>query len=112
MNRVVTVIVLVGAVFFALCAYWQFNDPDALWWVAAYALAALAGFATILNRLPRRLAALLALAALGLCMYYIWLVVSQNLHFFEDEAGREMMGALLIFVYMIILNRRARQNRS
>ena len=112
MKRVVTVIVLVGALFFALCAYWQLNDPDALWWVAVYAFAALAGFATILNRLPWRLAALFALAALGLCMYYVWLVVSQNLHFFEDEAGREMMGALMIFVYMIILKRRARQNRN
>lgn len=112
MKRVYTVIVLVGALFFALCAYWQLNDPDALWWVAAYAIAALAGFTTILNRLPWRLAALFALAALGFGLYYTWLVVSQNLHYFEDETGREMMGALMIFVYMLILMGRARQNRS
>ena len=111
MKRVITVVVFVGALFFALCAYWQLNDPDALWWVVAYAFAALAGFATMLNWLPWRLVALFATAALGLGLYYTWLVVSQNLHYFEDEAGREMMGALMIFVYMLILTRRARQNR-
>ncbi|MCY4673147.1 MAG: hypothetical protein OXD43_05165 [Bacteroidetes bacterium] len=112
MKRIFTVIVLVGALFFALCAYWQLNDPDALWWVAAYAAAALAGFAAILNRLPWQLAALFALAALGFGLYYIWLVVSQNLHYFEDETGREMMGSLMIFIYMLILTRRARLNRN
>ena len=103
---------LVGALFFALCAYWQLNDPDALWWVAAYAAAALAGFAATLNLLPWQLAALSALAALGVGLYYIWLVVSQNLHYFEDETGREMMGSLMIFIYMLILTRRARLNRN
>ena len=112
MRRILTVISLAGAIFFVLCAYWQFNDPDALRWIFVYATAALAGLAVIFKWLSWQVPVLLALIAMGFSLYYVWVVTSQSLHFFEDEAGREMMGSILVCLYMAILGIHARMNQN
>ena len=109
MKRVIT---LTGALFFILCAYWQFNDPDAYQWILVYAVASLAGFAVLLKRLPWQIPAVLALVALGISVYYVQIVAVQNMHYFNDEVGREMMGTILVCLYMALLTVHARTQRD
>ena len=112
MKRILTVISLAGALFFILCSYWQFNDPDALRWTFIYATAALTGLAVSLKWLSWPIPVLLTLIAMGFSLYYVWVVISQSLHFFEDEPGREMMGAILVCLYMAILTIHAWMNQK
>ncbi len=98
-----TVLTSVGALFFALCAYWQLNDPDAFWWVLIYTSASLLGIAAIFARLSWKIPAILALGAMGFSLHYVWEVLRHDLHYFEDEAGREMLGSLMVCFYLFLL---------
>lgn len=105
MKRTLTI---AGILFFGMCAYWQFNDPDAFWWVLIYAVTSLAGIAVLFKRLPWQIPAILTLATLGLSFYYVQAVIAQELHYFNDEVGREMMGTILVCLYMSLLAMHAR----
>ena len=81
-------------------------------WFFVYGIASLTGLAAILNRIPWQIPAGFALVTLGLSFYYVWIVTSQGLHYFEDEVGREMAGLVLICLYMIFLVFRIRVRRG
>ncbi len=98
-----TVLASAGTLFFLLCAYWQLNDPDALRWVFVYATASILGIVVIFGRLSWKIPAILALVALGFSLYHVWEVLKQDLHYFEDEAGREMLGSLMVCFYLFLL---------
>ena len=112
MKKLLTVLTLGGVFFFILCAYWQFNDPDALRWVFVYGATSLMGLAVIFNRIPWQVPAVLALVTSGFSLYYIWIVIRQGLHYFEDEVGREMMGFVMVSLYMVFLVIHARVSRN
>ena len=91
-----------SAAFFAICALWQLNDPDAILWACMYAVAALGGVLVHLERLPRSAAAGYGVITFLIGLYHAWVVISERQHYF-DEMGREMMGALLVSLYMGVL---------
>ncbi len=97
-----TTLYLGPAVFFAVCALWQLNDPDAMLWASMYAVAALGGVLVHLERLPRSAAAGYGAITLLVGIYHAWVVISERQYYF-DEMGREMMGAGLVTLYMGVL---------
>lgn len=99
---ILTALYLGPAAFFAVCAMWQFNDPDGMLWASMYAVAALGGVLTHLGRLPKGAAAGYGAIILLVGLYHAWAVISERQYYF-DEMGREMMGALLVALYMAIL---------
>ncbi len=101
-TRLFTIVNLAVAAFFALFSIVQYNDPDPLLWMIVYALAALACVLHHLKRLPPEAAGGYGVLVLLLGLYLAFRVVSQR-QFFFDEDGREMMGALLIFIWMTVL---------
>ncbi|MCY4000290.1 MAG: hypothetical protein OXF06_14150 [Bacteroidetes bacterium] len=100
MNILLKGITFLSAFLFLVFAYWQFNDPDAFRWVVVYGLTSILGFASLFYRLPWYIIAILSSVAFVFSFYYVWIVISQGLHYFEDEAGREMMGSLMVAVYL------------
>lgn len=107
-TRLFGTINLVVAAFFALFVIVQYNDPDPLLWMIVYALAALACVLYHLKRLPPEAAAGYGVLVLALGLYLAYRVISQR-QFFFDEEGREMMGALLVFIWMAVLWRRGKK---
>jgi len=103
MRYIIKGFTLVGSVLFFLFAYWQFNDPDAFWWVVIYAVAAAVGLVTLFRKIPWQAMMTAAVLIISLGLYYVWIVISQQLHYFEDEVGREMMGSLMVGAYLGIL---------
>ncbi len=101
-TRLFTIVNLAVAAFFALFAIVQYNDPDPLLWMIVYALAALACVLHHLKRLPPEAAGGYGVLVLLLGLYLAFRVISQR-QFFFDEEGREMMGSLLIFIWMTVL---------
>lgn len=93
---------------FALFAIVQYNDPDPLLWMVLYAVTALACVLYHLKRLPPAAAAGWGALALLMGLYLAYRVISQG-QFFFDEEGREMMGALLIMLWMAVLYVRGRK---
>ncbi|MCY4171733.1 MAG: hypothetical protein OXE59_09365 [Bacteroidetes bacterium] len=112
MRLIIKGFTLVGALLFFLCAYWQLNDPDALWWVLIYGIAAVIGFVRLFRQIPWQVLTILAIAISGFGLYCLWIVVSQGLHYFSDEVGREMMGALMVGAYLAILAIHARVSKG
>ena len=107
-TRLFSIINLVVAVFFALFAIVQYNDPDPLLWMIVYSLAALACVLYHLKRLPPEAAAGYGVLVLLLGLYLAYQVISQR-QFFFDEEGREMMGSFLIAIWMAVLWWRAKR---
>ncbi len=99
---------LVVAVFFALFALVQYNDPDPLLWMVVYSVAVLACVLYHLERLPPEAAAGYGVLVLLLGLYLTYRVISQG-QFFFDEEGREMMGSFLVAIWMAVLYRRGVQ---
>ena len=101
---------LAAAGFFLLCAVWQHNDPDMMIWVGLYLLAALAGVLYHFRRLPAAAPAAFGAVALVTGLVFAWRVVAEHQYFFDEE-GREMMGSILIALYMgfllLLLRRRS-----
>ena len=107
-TRFFDVVNLVVAAFFALFALVQYNDPDPMLWMIVYALAALACVLHHLKRLPPEAAAGYGGLVLLLGFYLAYRVITQR-QFFFDEEGREMMGSLLVFIWMAVLYVRAKK---
>ena len=106
--RLFGVLNLVMAAFFALFAIVQYNDPDPMLWMIVYALAALACVLHHLKRLPPEAAAGYGGLVLLMGLYLAYRVISQR-QFFFDEEGREMMGAFLVTIWMVVLYLRAKK---
>ena len=100
--RIFGILNLVVAVCFALFVLAQYNDPDPLFWMVVYGVAALACVLYHLKRLPPEAAAGYGVLALLLSLYLAYLVISQS-QFFFDEEGREMMGSFLVAMWMSVL---------
>ena len=100
MNVLLKGINFLGALLFVVFAYWQFNDPDAFRWVIVYGMTSILGFVSLVYRLQWYILASFSLVAFGFSLYYVWIVIGQGLHYFEDEAGREMMGSIMVAVYL------------
>lgn len=87
---------------FIVWAYYQMNDQDSLIWVLVYLVGAAASVLYIFDRLP----ALLPLVFGGICM--IWAAFLSTQFTYEPpliliEEWREMMGLLIIAVWMGVL---------
>lgn len=110
-DRILGLVNLSAAGFFLLCAVWQHNDPDMVIWWGLYLLAATAGVLYHLKRLPAAAPVVFGAVALVTGLVYAWRVVAEQQYFFDEE-GREMMGCLLIALYMgflVLLMRGRRQ---
>lgn len=102
MKILLTVFNLGVATFFLVCAGWQLNDPDAMLWAVMYSAAALGGVLVHLERLPWTAAAGYGAITLILGLVLAGQVVIERQYYF-DEVGREMMGSVLVALYMGIL---------
>ena len=106
--RVFSALNLGVAAFFAFFAIVQYNDPDPLLWMIVYAVAALACVLHHLKRLPPEAALGYGVLVLALGLYLAFRVISQS-QFFFDEEGREMMGAVLVAIWMAVLWRQGKK---
>jgi hypothetical protein len=87
---------------FILAVMVQYNDPDPIQWMAIYGAAAVACGLALRERLPRLFAAAVALVALvWAATLAVGVVGKQNLWYAEE--GREMMGLVIVGVWMAIL---------
>lgn len=79
-------------VLFAVAAVVQYNDPDALIWMAAYGAAAVCCGLFMADRLP----ALLAVTLSGICAIGTLVLLAQILGpgTFFDPTGHQMMGMM------------------
>ena len=87
---------------FLWAALLQYNDPDPILWAVTYGLAAVFSLAAVLGRPTRILPALLAAVAL-LWSGSLALRVLGKQSLVESEEGREMLGLLLVFLWMTTL---------
>jgi hypothetical protein len=99
---------LIVAAFFVVFVLVQYNDPDPLFWMIIYGVAALACVLFHLKRLPPEAAAGYGALVLLWGLYLAYRVVSQR-QFFFDEEGREMMGSTLVALWMFVLYRRGKK---
>ena len=96
---------------FILAAAVQYNDPDPIGWMAIYAAAAVACALALRARLPRLYAALVALVAYAWAATLALRVVGKQ-HLWYAEEGREMMGLLLVAIWMTVLAARTPRRGS
>lgn len=92
--------------FFVFWAGYQYNDPDALLWLAVYGAAAIECILFYLGRLPRPL----ALAYMLLCMLwapYLGIRIALEGDFIFGEQGREMFGLLICAAWTYVLYRQS-----
>ena len=74
---------------FLLFAYWQFNDPDPVWWITVYLVSAYCAFQAFRGKFNLELFAVLAvLYAAGAAN--AWLQMSAWEGFFTEGAGLTM----------------------
>ena len=113
---------IVMALLFIFSLIVQYNDPDPARWMAVYGAAALACLWAVRGNLPRWLPGLVALAALtwiGLWFPRVLGKVGFGEMFKEAgmatlaiEEGRELIGLLLVAIWMVVLFFRAGRRRS
>jgi hypothetical protein len=90
---------MVMALVFAGFALVQYNDPDALLWIALYGVAFAASLAGALGRFS-------PWAGLGLAVYLplaLWWWPSDATYWLESEEKRESLGLLICAVWMAVL---------
>jgi Transmembrane family 220, helix len=79
---------LIGLVFL-LFTYWQFNDPDPVWWITVYLVSAYCSYQAFMGRFNTELLAVLAvLYAAG--TINAWLQMSAWEGFFTEGSGLSM----------------------
>lgn len=111
MTLPVRIAVLVMVIVFLSWAGFQYNDPDGLFWMPVYGVAALLGILFLMNRFPRTG----AVAYGGFCVLYgIYLLVRVILakEFFFDEQGREMLGLFICSAWAAFLLRQKHMTRA
>ncbi|MEX1055950.1 MAG: transmembrane 220 family protein [Rhodothermales bacterium] len=102
MRRLTKVANAVMLVVFVSWAGFQYNDPDGVWWMVVYLLAAAGCGLAFFGRFPRRV----ALTYVGLCVgWALYLAVSVifDSEFFFEERGREAMGLTICAAWMLVL---------
>lgn len=100
-------LLIVGGVF--MCwTYFQFNDPDTAVWIAAYGTAAIASLLGAFGRLPRPLAFVLIIGAIGGAIVQGVRVIAGG-EFVFAEHGREMLGLLTVAAWTFVALRWARR---
>lgn len=87
---------------FILSAVLQVNDPDPLIWIAVYLLAALYCFLYWWRRLRPYAAGFLSAGSLAWSAATLPLVAWDS-PLWNSEEGRELMGLVLIFLWMGVL---------
>nr|XP_033818334.1 transmembrane protein 220 isoform X1 [Geotrypetes seraphini] len=100
---------LIMALFFALAAYVQVNDPDAGMWIVLYSVPSLLTLLVGLhpditgNFLWKILSDLHVLACcLGATCLGWFLVSHKKGHVIQEEEGRELSGLVIIILWMIL----------
>lgn len=93
---------------FLVWAYYQINDQDSLLWIMVYLVSAVPGVLYIFDRLP----ALVPVVLGGICL--VWAAFLSTQFTYEPpliliEEWREMMGLVVIAVWMGILAWHARK---
>lgn len=82
-------IALLFGLIFLLFAYWQFNDPDPVWWITVYLVSAYCSYQAFMRKSNIELLAVLAvLYAAG--TLNAWLQMTAWEGFFTDGAGLTM----------------------
>ncbi len=117
-------IALVFGLIFLLFTYWQFNDPDPVWWVTIYLVAAYASFLAFQGKYNLELFAVLAVLYLASAVNS-WLQMTAWEGFVSEGTGlamksinqelaRESVGigicalAMVVFWVMGYLQRKSR----
>jgi len=121
-------IALLFGLIFLLFAYWQFNDPDPVWWVTVYIVSAYCAYLAFQEKYNRQLFVVLAvLYAAGAINAWIQMTAWEG--FFTEGAGlsmksvnqelaRESAGlgicllAMLVFLVMSQSGRKSIPNRT
>ena len=104
MNKIIKALAFVFTVLFAYAAYVQYNDPDALKWMAIYGTAAFASLLFALDNLRLLWAIVLTVFYAGLT-FYTWpekfegVTIGQG-DIVNIERGREALGLLIAAVAM------------
>lgn len=88
-----------GCVVFVVFACLQYNDPDALVWIATYALAAVACLVPV--ALPKLMIGLTALSALYLLGAFVLLSEVKEFSLMTEEVFRESLGLLLVAIWIL-----------
>lgn len=108
---------IVFTIFFIYAAIVQFNDVDALIWVALYAIAAAISVLFTIGKLRNSWCLVLFVVYLGLAIYY-WpaefegVALGDSMKTTNVELGRESLGmgvsAAIMLIYFFLLGRRAK----
>ena len=101
------------AAVFLLCVAVQYNDPDPIWWMAIYGLAAAACILYLARRLPPALSAGIGIVALIWAARLAPAVIGQvspseifasiEMKSAAVEVAREMGGLLIVACWMAVL---------
>lgn len=90
------------ALLFISWAAFQYNDPDPFLWILVYGLAALGSVLFLVKRLPPAFPLIFCVVGLG-WVIYLSTVITYDAPLIAIEEWREMMGMLVISVWMAIL---------
>jgi hypothetical protein len=82
-------IALFFSLIYLLFAYWQINDPDPIWWMALYLLAAIVSFRTFRNRYSQESLIILSVLYLANAINSFQ-QISNYEGFFTEGAGLNM----------------------
>lgn len=97
-----TLLLILGSTFFLGCMVVQFNDHDALLWVALYALASTLGLMALFKK-PVPIMSFIA--SLGYGIHALVLYAETHGQWFDGEAEREMAGMMLAAIWAGLLSR-------
>lgn len=112
MNTVFKVIGFLFAALFVVSAVLQYNDPDALVWMAIWGIAALISFAFAMNKVSFAVTLIMGI----LCFAGFFYLYPPKFEGFEIgagdivniELGREAFGLLIIAIVMFVYTLRIR----
>jgi FtsH-binding integral membrane protein len=97
---------------FLFAAAVQYNDPDPLVWISVYLIAAAASLLPLVGHSTRWLALALAVVCLPWAVALALRVLGRQ-PILESEEGREMLGLLLVVVWMAsLVVREGRRRRA
>lgn len=91
-------------IIFLLFAFLQWNDPDPLPWIINYGLAALLSFKVINIFSYSKQVYRLSLGFIGIQIMMLALKVVGKQHLIHAEQGREFLGLIIVFCWVIWLD--------
>jgi hypothetical protein len=97
-----TLLLVLGSTFFLGCMVVQFNDHDALLWVALYAFASMLG---LLALFKKPVPIISFIASLGYGVYAAVLYSETRNQWFDGEVEREVAGMMLAAIWSALLAR-------